>query len=422
MSLILVVADSLRHDALGCTHQSDAVSRSHRIEPAKTPTIDALAAEGVLFERAITAAPWTVPSLGSMMTGVFSHRLGLAKWEQPFPSEFATLFYQAQNSGSVVASFVFDTTHLFRRVPEAGVCGSSQDVSSVLQWVREHRDEQYLLFIHYWWTHVPYVAKPMDINAWRIVSNQVLGTLRKSPTTRGGVQRLYRHAVGQFSEDFLPRVLDAANLDTTWVAVTSDHGESWGEREQSARLRDVFDLHGTNLYEEALRIPLVIRPPGGTAGRRVAQLVRSVDFAPTFATLLGASLPAANDIDGVDLAATVLRDAPVPSLEALSVASRDFVDAPELPEDPRDLYQAFALTTERYKLIQELAPDRRLAFDLVGDPAEQHDLSGDPESAERLRASWTRLADEIERARIGDWLPQDAHALKQRLRELGYLE
>jgi arylsulfatase A-like enzyme len=420
MSLILVVADSLRHDALGCTRATDA--RPHRIEPAQTPTIDALAAEGVLFERVISAAPWTVPSIASMLTGVYSHRLGLAKWEQPFPAEFATVFYQAKKRGLTVASFVFDPTHLFRRVPEAGVQGSSQDVPSVLEWIRRHRDEPYLLFVHYWWTHVPYVAKPMDINAWRIVSDQVVSALRRSPGARSGVQRLYRHAVTQFSEDFLPRLLDAANLDTTWVAVTADHGESWGEREQSARLRDVFDLHGTHLHDEVLRIPLVIRPPQGTAGRRIAQLVRSVDFAPTFAALLDAPLPAADDLDGVDLAPSITRNVAVPALDAISVASRDFVDAPELPEDPRDLYQAFALTTDRYKLIRELGPDRRLAFDLEVDPAEQHDLGSEPEREERLRAGWTRLDHEIERARIGDWLPQDVQALRRRLREFGYLE
>ncbi len=421
MSFILVVADSVRHDALGCAQLGPA-SRPHRIEPANTPTVDALADEGVLFERVITAAPWTVPSLASMLTGVFSHRLGLAKWEQPFPAEFANLFYQAKKRGLNVASFVFDPTHLFRRVPEAGVQGSSQDVASVVEWVREHRNAPYLLFVHYWWTHVPYVAQPMDTRAWRIVSNQVLAALRRGPAARAGVQRLYRHAVTQFSEDFLPRLLEAADLDTTWIAVTSDHGESWGEREQSARLRDVFDLHGTNLYDEALRIPLVIRPPGGTTGRRIPRLVRSVDFAPTFATLLDAPIPEDDDIDGVDLAACITRDAPVPALEALSVASHDFVDAPELPEDPHDLYQAFALTTERLKLVRELRPERQLAFDLELDPAEQHDLGLRSECDDRLRPGWTRLEREIGRARVGDWLPQDAEVLRQHLRELGYLE
>ena len=419
MSLILVVADSVRHDVIGCARLGGSV-QPHRIEPAETPTIDALAAQGVRFERVITAAPWTVPSVAAMMTGVFGHRLGLAKWEQPFPAEFATLFYQARQRDLKVASFVFDPTHLFRRVPEAGVRGSSQDVPSVVQWVREHRDEEYLLFVHYWWTHIPYTAAPMDIDAWRMVSNQVLGALRKSPAARDGVVRLYRHAVTQFSEDFLPRLLDAANLDTTWIAVTSDHGESWGGREQSAQLRDVFDLHGTHLHDEVLRIPLVIRPPGGGAGRRIPQLIRSVDFAPTFAMLLGAPFAAADDIDGVDLSACILREAPVPSLEAVSVASYDFVDAPELPEDPRSLYQAFSLTTEDFKLIHELTPERRLAFDLDRDPAEQHDLGSEPD--ERFRAGWKRLEREIGRARIGDWLPQDAQAVRQRLRELGYLE
>ena len=81
MKILLIVADSLRADALGCYN------------PARvTPTVDALAEEGCRFETAITAAPWTVPSLAAMLTGAWSHRLGLVKWEQPWSLDTPTLF------------------------------------------------------------------------------------------------------------------------------------------------------------------------------------------------------------------------------------------------------------------------------------------------------------------------------------------
>jgi len=110
MRVILIVADSLRNDALGCTGSQ-----------WETPTVDRLASDGTLFERVISAAPWTVPSIAAMLTGIYSHRLGLAKWEQPWPEHHPTLFDLADQKGMKTASFVFDPTHLFRRVPSARV-------------------------------------------------------------------------------------------------------------------------------------------------------------------------------------------------------------------------------------------------------------------------------------------------------------
>ena len=303
MSLVFIVADSVRHDAFGCLGGAD------------TDVVDDLSASGVLFERAVTAAPWTVPSVASMLTGVYSHRLGLAKWEQPWPADHVSLFELAARADWEVASFVFDPSHLFRRVDAAGVCGSSQDTAGLLAWLRAHRGTRFCLFVHYWWTHIPYVAKPMDITAWRQVTDQVLAAIRAGPESLAGVKRLYHHAVTQFSQEWLPQVLEALELDDTWVVVTSDHGESWGERE-GASVDDVFDLHGNGLHDEVLRVPLLLRPPGGGPRRRVPELVRTVDLMPTLAELLGFETPTSEEpLDGVSLATTVTRGEPPPALD-----------------------------------------------------------------------------------------------------------
>jgi arylsulfatase A-like enzyme len=216
-----------------------------------TPTVDGLASEGAVFERVITAAPWTVPSLAAMLTGVFAHRLGLVKWEQPWPADYVSLFGLAKTAGYEVASFVFDPKYLFSRVPQAHVKGSSQDTASILQWLQEHKGKPYFLLIHYWWTHIPYIASPMDTVGWRTVSDQVLSVLRAGPDARAGVQRLYAHAVEHFSEQWLPQILDAIELEQTWVALTADHGESWGERNPDCPPDTVFDLHGNDTVLDA---------------------------------------------------------------------------------------------------------------------------------------------------------------------------
>ena len=408
MSLVLIVADSLRHDMLGCNGG-----------PVKTPTVDGLAAQGTRFERVISAAPWTVPSLGAMLTGVYAHRLGLAKWEQPWPEAHPTLFDAAAAAGLEVASFVFDPDHLFRRVPSAGVCGSSQHTEALHRWLDEHRGQPYLLLIHYWWTHIPYVSRPMSVATWRQVTDKVIAGMRGSPKAREGVKKLYQLGINRFSEEWLPGVLERLDLDTTWTVITSDHGESWGEREETAALDDVFDLHGNHLYDEGLRIPLIIRPPGGGGEHHIGGLARSVDLLPTLAVLAGLPL-ARGDRDGHSLAASVLHGEPAPATEAISARNRDFVDLPDLPAEPGQLWRGLALTGKRYKQIWEPDGDLRLAFDLEADPGETLDISD--RNIPELDQGWRRLAEEMARARVGSVLPDDVERVREGLRKLGYLE
>jgi arylsulfatase A-like enzyme len=407
VSLLFVLVDSLRGDVLGCCGGA-----------AKTPTVDRLAAEAALFPRTVTAAPWTVPSLAAMLTGVHPHRLGLAKWEQPWPAEHPSLFDLAARKGVEAASFVFDPHWLFRGVPSAGVRGSSQNTQKVLGWLREHRGGEFVAFVHYWWTHIPYIAKPMTTPQWKALSDQVLAAVRAGGQAREGAKGLYRLAVERFSEEWLPSVLDAVDLSTTWVVLVGDHGESWGERPGTA-VQDVFDLHGNGLYDEVLRVPLLIRPPGGGPAHRPAGLARTVDILPTLAELLGLGA-APDEIDGVSLAAPVRAGVGATAEQALSVRSGDFVNARALPEDPRDLWSGWALTTLRHKLIWEPGSGSRRAFDLPADPLETVDVS--ERDAAALADGWRTLEREASRALVGPSSDEDLQRTAQRLRDLGYVD
>ena len=422
MSLVLIVADSVRHDALGCgrsTPRGGGPSPFALPCLPHTPTVDSLADQGVLFERTISSAPWTLPSLGSMLTGIYAHRLGLARWDQPWPSDYENLFNLARQAGCEVASFVFDPDHLFCRVPEACVCGSSQDTEGVLAWLRAHRHEQFFALIHYWWTHIPYVDRPMSTAAWRLMTDEVLAALRAGPAARAGVQRLYGHAIERFSEVWLPRVLQAVDLDQCWLSIIADHGESWGERSPESVPGDVFDLHGNALHEEVLRVPWIIRAPGGMNGRRIPELVRNVDVMPTLASLLGwRKGPWPNDLDGIDVAGALDTGSVGESLDAISVRNHDCITTALRPTTAKELYPAFALTGPRWRQIWELGTDRWQAFDLLCDPGELCDLGHPPE----LAAGASRLQAELARARVGEFLDDSAAEVASRLRQWGYLE
>lgn len=419
MSLILIVADSLRHDALSCLTDPPSPSPFRLPIAVRTPTVDGLARQGALFSRVVTAAPWTVPSVAAMLTGIYSHRLGLVKWEQPWPADHPSLFTLARDAGYEVASFVFDPHFLLRRVPEAEVRGSSQDSEALLGWLREHRGARYLLFIHYWWTHIPYVAKAMSPAAWKQVSDKVLAALGSGPAARAGVQRLYGHAVEHFSESWLPRVLEHVDMAATWLVITGDHGDSFGERRPSQPPRDVFDLHGSTLYEEVLRVPLIIRPPAGARPVQIKGLTRTVDLLPTLVDLLELELAPAErqQLDGQSLAGC-LQGAEAPPAEAVSVMTHSFLEEPRLPEQPAEVYSGLGLTTGRLKQIWEPHSGRRQAFDLAADPGETVDISG----RDDLGPGWQRLEAELGRALVGEWLEQDALLQRERLRRLGYLE
>lgn len=416
MSLVLIVADSVRSDALGCSRSLLPPSPFALPCSPQTPTVDRLAAQGVLFARTIASAPWTLPSLGSMLTGIYAHRLGLCRWDQPWPTDYASLFHLARQAGCAVASFVFDPDHLFSRVPEASVCGSSQDTASVLAWLRGHRHQPFFALIHYWWTHIPYVDQPATTAAWRLMTDQVLAAVRAGPAERAGVQRLYGHAVERMSEVWLPQILDAVDLDRCWVSLIADHGESWGER--TGAPQDVFDLHGNGLTEEVLRVPWLIRPPGGNGGgRRITQLVRNVDVMPTLASLSGWPREP-SDLDGKDLASVFATGSVGADLDAVSVRNHDCITTSLRPTTPADLYTAFALTGPRFRQVWQPALDRWQAFDLENDPGELTDLGSPP----ALAAGAARLRGELDRARVGEFLDDDAAALKRRLRQWGYVE
>jgi arylsulfatase A-like enzyme len=419
MSLVLIVADSVRHDAFACSRGT--LSASPFVLPCapQTRTVDRLANEGVLFERVISSAPWTLPALGSILTGVYSHRLGLARWDQPWPSDYESLFDLARQAGHQVASFVFDPDHLFCRVPEASVCGSSQDTTGVLAWLRSHRSEPFFVLIHYWWTHIPYVDQALATPAWRMLTDHVLTALRAGPAARAGVQRLYGHAVERFSEVWLPEIIAALDLDRCWLSIIADHGESWGERlSDGSGPGDVFDLHGNALREEVLRVPWIVRPPGGMRGRRITQLARNVDLMPTLAALQGWPAPSATHLDGRSLAGAFETGHVENVLDAVSIRNHDCLTTSLRPTTAAELYSELALTGPRWRLVWEPSTDRWQTFDLVRDPGELTDLGAPLD----LAASADRLRAELARARVGEFLDDDAAAVASRLRQWGYVE
>jgi arylsulfatase A-like enzyme len=181
--------------------------------------------------------------------------------------------------------------------------------------------------------------------------------------------------------------------DQALIVVTSDHGEEFGEHGR-------MGWHSHTLFEELLRVPLLVKLPGGArAGNTVEEVARGIDVAPTILRAIGAAVP--GTFAGRDLFA-----AAPPAPEASETFSA---------RDVKEPHEVASVRTPEWKLIQSKL------FNLRQDPGEKQDL------AEREADMFRRLAErkgELKRSRPRPprRAAQADEDLQERLRALGYLE
>ena len=417
-NVVLVSLDTLRPDHLG----------AYGYDRPTSPFIDRLAGEGVVFEAAISQAPWTLPSHGALLCSAYPSTLGEGPWEVEgrIPQEAYSIAEVLAEGGLRTRAFVnggflrayFGLAQGFERWTEIDQGSNSFQltVTRALRWLDTQlgADERFFLFLHTYDIHeyLPDEASAADLvgpyGGWltdldtsvkqvlqqrRLDTEGLLPALgpadlehvrdRYDATIRGVDRELERLWTG----------LEERGLaDATLLILTSDHGEEFLEHGSTG--------HGYTLHDENLRVPLILVHPS-LAARRVPAQVRLIDLAPTMAALLGFEAPVV--WQGRSLLEPDLDDRPAFS----QIAHEPFV----------------SLRTGRHKLIRGEGPSFAL-FDLARDPGELQDLSGRGEPAEPL------LRAELERwvEGAGAWPPPgpaepDAMApeLLEELRALGYL-
>jgi arylsulfatase A-like enzyme/Flp pilus assembly protein TadD len=283
-NLLLVTIDTLRADRVEAYGAADAV----------TPTLDRLASEGVRFETAISAAPVTLPSHASILTGLYPPHHG-ARYNGLFelPSSAQTLTERLLDAGyatgavigAVVVAEPFGLAQGFqfyddedfwdqRSAPGGYLERPAAEVTDrAIRWL-EGVEGPFFLWVHYFDPHATYRPPP--------------------PYDRTFAERPYDGEVAYVDAELgrlIAKLETSGQLENTLVVATSDHGESLGEHGEST--------HSYTLYDAALRVPLVLRGPGLPAGSVVEPLVRTVDIAPTLLALL--NLPGLPGVDGRDL-------------------------------------------------------------------------------------------------------------------------
>lgn len=328
--VLLITVDALRADRLGAYGGPEGL----------TPALDALAAEGVVFRRAYTPTPHTSYALTSLLTGKFMREV----LELPgAPSEHAALPDLLREYGYRTAAFYppaifFVDASRFSELSRGGFGFEYRKVMFAPAQQRVAQLDGYLeevspthpvfVWMHLFEPHEPYAPPPEFARGDSTVDRYE------------GEVAAVDHAIGQLVERF------RASRPNGTVIVTADHGEELGDHGGW--------YHGTTLYDEQVRIPLIWSSPGAATPRVTDVPVELVDLAPTLLSALG--VPRDARMRGDDLGA-VLRgsDETGPRFAFASVGTR-------------------RMTTDgRHKLLCDDA--RCVLFDLDRDPRELEDRS-----------------------------------------------
>jgi len=455
--VVLITIDTLRADHLG----------SYGSAAGLTPNLDRLAAAGVQFEDMISASSWTLPAVASLLTGQDPrhHQAGLVTnrrdplGRSPLPDGAWTLATALQTAGYGTYAVVtnpyltrhygldrgFDTYENLTVESEFFLAGQTVTPLRLLTWlwpdlvlgdrgadvsaraarVLAHIDttRPFFLWVHYIDPHAPYSRRgssrhksfrgdsllaPGPSGAAPVVdalspapARLRSGEIRLSAEDKAAVRALYGDEVRAVDAavGVVLDALDAAGLTRdTLIVCLSDHGEEFWEHGGVE--------HGHTLYDELLRVPLILRWPERLPERRhVPGVVRTVDVAPTVLDLLGIASPPV--LDGVSLRPVVDGTASPPG----SALSENLLFAEE----------RVSLRTDDTKYVR-WEDGREELFDLRADPSEQHDLAAIPG---RVAAARTALA-EVDRRRAPAFLtsggaPPSDLGRAAGLRALGYL-
>jgi arylsulfatase A-like enzyme len=402
-NVILISLDTLRADRLGC----------YGAERPTSPALDRLAAEGTLFETAITAAPWTLPSHLTMLTGAYPcvHQLVTRAIVRRPTAGLPSLAQRLREAGYVSAAFTEDG-YLLPGVFQPGFDvfsyaaaspdGIAQRVREAGEWLERTGDTPFFLFLHTYQVHAPYQAPAPWARMFR------------SAGTNGDAAGLddydaaLRYADATLAS--LRAIVERLGLaERTITIVTSDHGEGFGEHG--------IRLHGNSLYEEVLQVPFIWHAPGRIAtGRRVAGVVSLADLAPTVLDLL--ALPPAQIVQGRSLAPLMRPDG-----GADDAGAERLVYSENLQSD-----DTLVVRGPGWKAAFDARGRLRRIHALRDDPEERDAASGD---AFRAAAAAARAGFTAECERLRALLPRPAAPVapeppdpeqERRLRALGYVE
>jgi arylsulfatase A-like enzyme len=353
-NVIVILVDCLRADHLGC----------YGYRKATSPTIDRLADTGVIFENCIAPSSWTIPSVVSLFTGVYPQQHGMNSFGPLLPDSLTTLQEGMQQGGMTTAAFItndylkhrigygrgfscyydhyleqafidYIASRLFffnavlhfknnlfypRSVDPGGARwwsigfppfnhekrSAERVTDDLIQWLTVYHAQPFYTYVHYMDVHSPYdtIWYPL-FDPGQYDAQDEKGRLINTYDARiAYVDRQVRR---------IWETLDKLGIaDDTLLIVTADHGEELYDHGGTG--------HCTTLYEELIRVPLIVLHPSGE-GRRIQTQVQLIDLPPTILDFLGLPVPAHMRGKSLDAVLTDAGQLPQPA-PALSYTTR----------------------------------------------------------------------------------------------------
>jgi len=427
-NIVLIVIDTLRADHVGC----------YGYGRNTTPHIDRLARDAWVFKNAVSSAPWTTPSVASLLTSQYPSELGvreeLARINPSFPLLSQILRRNGYTTCGIVtsptlaASLGFDRG--FDEYEEAydhastthdDIC-SPAVTSKAIEFLRRKHIKPFFLFVHNFDPHYNYILHPeydfYPAYTGSLTSGERIRELWKRLDTLSDDDVRYLTSLHDseiaFTDEHIGKLLDElvrlGLYENTMVIVTADHGEEFMERGWLG--------HTVTLYQELIHVPLVVRVPGATA-QQIDTSVGLVDVLPT--VLAHANIEAPQGIEGQALSPEGLRAA-----DHHPRFSETFNNQPRA-ERHREPIALRCVVHRGRKVIFDAMNDRTQCYDLSRDPLEGTDISGagEPEMT-ALREKLMQWIDQMDRQYPAPSTTQDAQELFtpeqiKMLKSLGYL-
>ena len=394
-NVILITMDTLRADHVGC----------YGATQVKTPTLDALCREGIVFDRAFSQVPLTWPSHAAILTGTYPFQNGVQDFTgQPLSPEFHSVAEGFKRhgyaTGAVVSAFVLDRSWGLSRgfdyyddafsaeqfkQKEIGLVDrkAGESVSHAISWLKRMPHRPFFLWLHLYDPHSPYDPPEPYFSEYK-------GHLYDGEIAYAD------HELGR-----LIAWLKSSQLyDSTAVVFLSDHGESLGEHGE--------DEHGFFVYNATIRIPLMVKPPAGSRfqPKRTSRPVETIAVAETLFQLGGVKDPIEKQFQGASL------------LSGDAENDRPAYSETFYPFSSFGWSPLHTLETGRYHYIDAPTPE---LYDVAADPAEKSNI------AEQHSATVAEFKEKLKNLLSQNpFVRQDANAgnltpdAQEKLRALGY--
>jgi len=341
LNIFLIVIDALRPDHLGC----------YGYKRETSPEIDNIAKEGVMFERVISQSSWTKPSMASLLTSTYPEVHGvtnitdcLSHHDDFLPTILQKVGYITgciQTNPFLTSPSGFDQgfdhyLELFDSAPGVYKPRVQESIAIVSDWLDQFGNSPFFLYLHLLDTHNPYSPQALY---------DIFGPAEKDRYD-GEILCVDNH-IGIIRELLFQKGLG----EKTVFIITADHGEEF--EEHGSR------FHAKHLYEEVLRVPLIISSPDVLpSGLSVTSQARSIDIVPTILELLG--LPLTENHQGETLCAFLNTESTSDRLAISQIGSSDSKTTDKL----------ISVNDGKFKLIWNQKDDSKKLYNLESDQGE----------------------------------------------------